>query len=171
MRLIAKLPVYEIDIYSNHIEKLEPGSIELNIETFDYDSNENKYIEVLVENEFEEDYIHYGELIDGETYLEGATKTIIVNVYERDIKVRKACINTYGVICSVCGINFEAVYGERGKDFIEIHHLIPLHKIKESYVVSADDLRPICSNCHSMIHRYRDNMTIERLRELIINKN
>jgi len=38
---------------------------------------------------------------------------------------RKRCLEHYGTKCTVCGFNFEAVYGELGKRFIHVHHLTP----------------------------------------------
>ena len=51
-------------------------------------------------------------------------------------------------------MSFEEVYGEIGKHFIEVHHLIPISERGGDYVVDpVNDLIPICSNCHSMVHR------------------
>lgn len=35
----------------------------------------------------------------------------------------------YGVQCQVCEMNFENTYGQVGKDFIHVHHIIPLTKL------------------------------------------
>ena len=41
-----------------------------------------------------------------------------------------------------------------GKDFIHVHHIIPLNEIKEEYTVDPiKDLVPVCPNCHAMLHR------------------
>ena len=74
--------------------------------------------------------------------------------YERDKDARSRCIEHYGCRCQVCGMSFEEVYGEIGKHFIEVHHLIPISERGGDYVVDpVNDLIPICSNCHSMVHR------------------
>ena len=52
-------------------------------------------------------------------------------------------------------MNFEQVYGELGKDYIEVHHLHPVSQ-GERQVNPIEDLIPLCSNCHSMIHRLED---------------
>lgn len=89
----------------------------------------------------------------------------MVNAYERDSKLREACIQKYGTYCSVCGMNFKDIYGVLGEGFIETHHLIPLSDKRCEYDATVDDLRPICSNCHSMLHRNQDdNLTIEELK-------
>lgn len=74
--------------------------------------------------------------------------------YERDSDARQRCIEYYGCRCQVCGMSFEEVYGEIGRDFIEVHHLVPISERGGDYIVDPiQDLIPLCSNCHSMIHR------------------
>jgi 5-methylcytosine-specific restriction protein A len=120
------------------------------------------------QNTYKEDYIENGELKKGETCFDGAKKTIIVNRYERDSKYRNKCIKEKGAICEICGCDF-SIYGERGKGFIEAHHCTPLYKIGHEIEISLDDLVPVCSNCHSILHRYRDEMTVEELKEIVHN--
>ena len=87
--------------------------------------------------------------------LEGKKHEESVTRYERDRGNRKACIAHYGYVCQVCGMNFEQAYGELGKEFIEVHHLHPVAQ-GERQVNPIEDLIPLCSNCHSMIHRQED---------------
>lgn len=95
---------------------------------------------------------------------EGAKKQVIVNAYERNPTARKECLNNYGFKCSVCGFDFEEVYGEIGTEYIHVHHLKPLNEINEEYRVDPiNDLRPVCPNCHSMLHKAK--LSIEQLRE------
>ena len=71
----------------------------------------------------------------------------------------------------VCEFNFEAFYGERGKGFIHVHHLSSLAEIGQEYEVDpVNDLRPVCPNCHAMLHR-KGNIGIEELQiEISFNK-
>lgn len=48
------------------------------------------------------------------TYPEGAIKQITLNAYERSARARAACVKHHGLNCSVCGFNFEKIYGEIG---------------------------------------------------------
>lgn len=97
------------------------------------------------------------------TLREGSKKTVTVNSYERNPKARSECINKYGVNCTVCGFNFEAIYGKRGKGFIHVHHLTPVSDIGDEYEINPiTDLRPVCPNCHAMLHR-KGNISIEEL--------
>ena len=59
-------------------------------------------------------------------------------------------------------------YGELGRDYIHVHHLKPLADIKDEYELDAvKDLRPVCPNCHSMLHRRTPALSIEELTELV----
>jgi hypothetical protein len=108
------------------------------------------------------------EVSNPESYYEGATKTVSVNSYERNSKARLACIAHYGWACQACGIDFSEQYGDRGKEFIHVHHLRPLHEVGEEYEIDpVNDLRPICPNCHAMIHRKEPLLSIEDLSILL----
>ncbi|MBK7873847.1 MAG: HNH endonuclease [Saprospiraceae bacterium] len=98
-------------------------------------------------------------------------KTVVVDRYERHPKARAKCIEYWKCTCSVCEFDFEKVFGDLGKGFIHVHHLTPLSEIGKEYEVDPiKDLRPICPNCHAMIHRENPPLTIEQLK-LVINKN
>ena len=108
------------------------------------------------------------EIKSPENIIEGAKKEVIVNRFERDSKARIKCIEKRGTSCHVCDINFEKEYGEIGKDFIHIHHLKPLSEIRKEYKLNPeDDLRPVCPNCHAMLHRRIPPFTIYELREIL----
>lgn len=68
--------------------------------------------------------------------------------------------------CEACGFDYEDVYGERGKDYIEVHHVVPLHAAGEG-VTKLTDLALICANCHRMIHRRAPWPTPAELREAV----
>ncbi len=98
--------------------------------------------------------------------VEGAKKQITVNAYERNPIARRQCLQEYGYKCCVCGFSFEEVYGEIGTGYIEVHHLKPLNEINKEYRVDPiKDLRPVCPNCHSMLHKA--NLTVEQLRSIL----
>ena len=99
--------------------------------------------------------------------LEGRKHEDTVTRYERDRGNRKKCIEHYGYVCQVCGTNFEKTYGDLGKAFIEVHHLYPVAQ-GERQVNPIEDLIPLCSNCHSMIHRLDDVSDWHKLRDLYI---
>ena len=101
-----------------------------------------------------------------ETVTEGAKKTIVVNKYERNLSARLKCIEKWGVSCSVCDFNFEHAFGALGAGYIHVHHLVPLSKIGKSYQLDpVNDLRPVCPNCHAMLHRTGETLSIAELRK------
>ncbi len=70
----------------------------------------------------------------------------------------------------VCDFNFELKYGERGKDYIEVHHINPIssHEGMEVEINPETDLVPVCSNCHRMIHRRHDDvLSVEQLKAFL----
>jgi 5-methylcytosine-specific restriction enzyme A len=105
-----------------------------------------------------------------EIYTEGSVNQVTLTKYERNPFARNACIDHYGFSCTVCNFNFEHVYGSLGKEFIHVHHLIPVSSIKKEYVVDpVADLRPVCPNCHAMLHRKKEGITIEILKSKVLN--
>ena len=65
----------------------------------------------------------------------------------------------HGTNCLVYGFNFENTYGDIGEGFIEIHNIKPLFiNGQEVEVNPYTDLVPICSNCHSIVHRDKKNI-------------
>jgi 5-methylcytosine-specific restriction protein A len=76
---------------------------------------------------------------------------------ERDPRLRRAKIEDakdrgLAVACEVCDFEFETAYGPLGRDFVEVHYLVPLH-VPGPTKTRLEDLALLCSNCHRMIHR------------------
>ena len=110
------------------------------------------------------------EVPDINNYFEGAKTSVLVNSYERNSKARTQSIEYYGAICKVCDFDFEKKYGSIGAGFIHVHHLTPLADIKAEYVVDPiTDLRPVCPNCHAMLHKKQPPYSIEELRSKLTN--
>ena len=108
------------------------------------------------------------ELDESSMHREGSVRRITVNSFERDPKARQACIRHNGVLCAVCGFDFEATYGDIGKGFTHVHHKRPLSSLRSSYRVNPkNDLVPVCPNCHSMLHRRDPPYDVEQLRAII----
>ncbi len=108
------------------------------------------------------------EIVIPEGIIEGAKKSIIVNSYERNSKAKAICIEKWGIKCFICDFDFEETYGAIGAGFIHVHHLKPISEIGEEYELNPqDDLRPLCPNCHSMVHRKVPVISIEELKACI----
>lgn len=101
-------------------------------------------------------------------FLEGSKYTITFNKHERNPVARRICINEYGCVCKICGFDYERFYGAYAKDYIQVHHIIPISEIGEEYEIDPlKDLMPICGNCHSIIHRKRIALRPEELVEML----
>lgn len=94
---------------------------------------------------------------------EGAATETVVTTYERNPQARRDCLKIHGFDCAVCGFNFEQVWGEIGRNYIHVHHLEPLHR-GERLTDAHVDLRPVCPNCHAMLHRRQPPFSIEELK-------
>lgn len=134
----------------------------------------NEELKAYLDNYLEEDKMtqSFPDQIN-EQYQEGHAYKVLVNKYERNLEARQKCIEIYGYSCQVCQTNLEEVYGEVAKEFIHVHHLIPLSEIKEEYQVNpANDLLPVCPNCHAMLHRKVNGeyLSIEELKKRMNNQ-
>jgi len=100
---------------------------------------------------------------------EGATTQVLVNKYERDPRNRSAAIAAHGYLCLACGFDFEKVYGDLGRDFIIVHHVVPVSLIGPDYVINPSrDLVTLCANCHAMIHRENPPLSLEDLKMKVL---
>jgi hypothetical protein len=75
--------------------------------------------------------------------------------------------NKGAVICSICSFSFADTYGDLGKGYIEVHHIVPISTLTPDTIVKVSDVAPVCSNCHSIIHRYRPWLSMDNLKKSI----
>jgi hypothetical protein len=59
------------------------------------------------------------------------------------------------VQCECCNFDFLTTYRTIGSEFIEAHHRI--HLAKGERITRVEDLALVCSNCHRMLHRKKEN--------------
>jgi hypothetical protein len=69
--------------------------------------------------------------------------------------------------CQACGFDFEKIYGELGRGFIEAHHTIPVSELSSCSKTKVSDIALICSNCHRMVHRKRPWLTVDKLQSVL----
>src|SRR5207249_228357 len=101
-------------------------------------------------------------------FSEGAVRSVTINAHERDPEARRSCITAHGTSCSVCGFRFGEVYGPVAEGYIHVHHLRPLSQLGWTHTVDpVADLRPVCPNCHAVLHCREPIFSIEELRELM----
>lgn len=107
------------------------------------------------------------EALGDAVHVEGGRLQIYVNRFERDRQAREQCIDHFGCKCSVCEIALETVYGAVAADFIHVHHIQSLATTGETTVHPKKDLRPVCPNCHAILHRRNPPFSIQTVRSFI----
>lgn len=117
-------------------------------------------------------------LNDEQKYFEGQVSSKVKEIISmnRNTVARKKCIEYYfpdnkQYKCILCGFDFEKQYGSKGVKYIEVHH-IESHTTKSKIIGKHEidpikDLIPICSNCHSIIHREKPAVSIESMKKII----
>jgi 5-methylcytosine-specific restriction protein A len=102
---------------------------------------------------------------------EGALTRIEVNRYERSSFNRQVCLRIHGSICKVCNFDFEEKYGDLGKGFIHVHHVVPVSELVPLYEINPEkDLVPVCPNCHAMIHKRNPPYSVEEIKKFVLLK-
>jgi len=130
----------------------------------------------------DEELLNKIKLIEDDDYetksvWEGQSILKVHKAYERDKKIveakKKEVLKKLGTLtCEVCDFNFKNTYGDWGDGYIECHHKLPLGKLKVRTLTKLNDLALVCANCHRMLHRRIDALTVEGLKMLLIsNKN
>lgn len=101
-------------------------------------------------------------------FIEGTAYTVRMTRYERDPRNRAACIAHHGTACAVCEFDFKKRYGSLGEGFIHVHHLNPLAATRGAHALDPiRDMRPVCPNCHAMLHRKKPLISIDELRSIV----
>lgn len=114
---------------------------------------------------------------EDELVIEGDRVTITAARRTRSRRLRRAAIEYFtknGTICCVgCGFDYSKAYGARGKGYMEIHHLQPIHTYSREGMAATirealSELAPLCSNCHRMVHRFPDQLwNLKELRSAV----
>jgi hypothetical protein len=92
-------------------------------------------------------------------FIEGAERQVTRNVRERDPVARRLAEaywrqkNNGRLACLACNLDFGKTYGPRAEGFMHFHHLRPLGDGRgERATNPAQDLVPLCANCHAVVH-------------------
>ena len=108
------------------------------------------------------------ELSRDEEFDEGTAIRVEVNRYERDPIARERCIQHYGATCIACGVSMPDRYGPQVLGLIHVHHLRPLASLRKRAPVNPiQDLRPVCPNCHAVIHSTNPPRSIEEVNKMV----
>jgi hypothetical protein len=108
------------------------------------------------------------ERLAEEEFEEGEATQVLATRYERNSAARARCIQHYGTKCMACGVSLADRYGAEVSGLIHVHHLTPLASIRtRSTFNPIRELRPVCPNCHAVIHSTNPPRTIEQVRKMV----
>jgi putative restriction endonuclease len=100
--------------------------------------------------------------------IEGNKRARFSTYYERNPFYRNRAIEIHGFICMACGFDYEALYGELGKGYIQVHHNKPLSETGPTTINPETDLCVLCANCHVMLHRRKnETLSVDSIREIV----
>ena len=113
-------------------------------------------------------------VLDENIVTEGQLHTRTDAYRSRSKQLRNAAVEHYardGMIpCTACFFSFDLAYGNRGAGYIQIHHLEPLSFGGERELTLEEAItkvRPLCANCHVMVHRSDPWLSIESLMDTL----
>jgi 5-methylcytosine-specific restriction enzyme A len=110
------------------------------------------------------------EMAEEDFVMEGQLLYKLHKLRERNTKIvkqkKKWAIKEFGKLtCEVCSFVFEEYYGVIGRGYIECHHRTPLSKFSTQTKTTIKDLALVCSNCHRMLHKKIDSLSVEDLKK------
>lgn len=163
--LLSEVKIIFFNSYGFSVDKDEASRIDIQSRLFDTASDPILYSELatLICGVASLD----GSILATRDFYEGREISSVSKRYERSSALRDKAILIHGLTCSICGFNFQAAYGDLGKDFIHIHHVDRVADGGVRVVDAASDLIPICPNCHSMIHKETPPLRPEILRRIV----
>ena len=104
---------------------------------------------------------------DARAETEGGRKCYISRQPERKPGLRAKALRIHGCKCAVCHFDFGRIYGEWGRGYAEVHHLVGFcgEDEGERETDPERDLIVLCANCHRMVHRRKEVvLTVDELR-------
>jgi len=135
-----------------------------------------------LQEQWPDDYWEYRRRLDGEAPSAlGQPRTLDIYAFEgeqvhrthlarerdRDLRAAKisSFIDAHGkLFCEICDFDFELIYGEIGRDIIEIHHMFPVSQMEENHKTRLNDLLCVCANCHLVLHSGDSYVNFQKLR-------
>lgn len=117
---------------------------------------------------FDIDWSFFSDFEPEEGYFEGIRYKTEIQRTQRSSKLVEKAKKNSDYSCQGCGFNIGEFYGGWGKDYIEAHHIDPLsNREGEGEITNISELVMLCSNCHRMVHKKKECLTLEELRSLI----
>ena len=128
-------------------------------------------VEIILNNDDNQLAEEFGLMPSSTEFLEGKPK--IKQHIERErssglvreAKKRWQLETDNNIRCAVCDFSFQEQYGPLGVNMIEAHHRTPLNEIEGEIETKIEDLAPVCSNCHWILHRHTPMISISAFRK------
>lgn len=148
-----------LEISDTDKKKLKEFVIEKRIENELNKIDPENFSEDIIKQQKEELEFLEQKKLSGHLLFEGR----ISNIDKQKIKLLLGCK------CMACGIEMSDKYGDLGKDYIELHHIIPYAdmNLNNVRILKIDDFCALCPNCHRMIHKLESAGDIEMLKNII----
>jgi len=88
--------------------------------------------------------------------------------HERSGAARQACLAHYGYTCFVCKANLRTRYRGLTMELIHVHHEEPLSSSEGLRTVDPiADMKPVCPNCHAVIHSRNPPYSVAELGRMV----
>ena len=95
-------------------------------------------------------------------------------VRTRSQRLRNEALNYYAqngqIYCHACSFDYSLAYPIIGTGYIEIHHLKPIVELQGHYFSmeqALENVRPLCANCHRMVHKKRPPIPVDKIQEIL----
>jgi len=162
-----------IKINNDYFEEIPPSKSKNYWRDGVREINKEIYEKILLNSKIQKRKIrlpHLSKEFESEQPWEGLKKVRYTAYYERNPIYRQKALEIHGYTCMACGFNFEKSYGELGKKFIHVHHNKPISQTGRTKINPEKDMSVLCPNCHSMIHRKKnETLSIDELKKIIFN--
>lgn len=74
----------------------------------------------------------------------------------------------HGVLqCEACNLDFFSVYGELGKEIVELHFIRDFSSLLDASELTAEDLSIVCGNCHKVLDKNLNVISLQDLKRII----
>ena len=114
------------------------------------------------------------EVLNDLVIREGELRTRTVEYRTRSRELRNAATIRYSrngrLLCFACDFEFGMAYPGVGEGYIHVHHLKPVSFMRGEPMnmsKALDNVRPLCANCHQMVHTRTPPLEVAELRSII----
>lgn len=103
-------------------------------------------------------------------YFEGGGNRKEITFRKRNRALIEAKKSNSDGSCEICSFNYQEFYHKITKNYLEAHHLNPIHKRKHSEKTKLEEIALVCSNCHRIIHTEEPPIELDRMRKRLNKK-